>query len=167
MRAPLNTGSQSGPMRADGGVEAFVGDDEALDRAASDEVLADDLRHVFGFDATVPDSLGVDDNSGAVLALIEASGLVGAHARGEAGSFQGVFEMAVEFTFAVGGTGRAGTAGFANVGANEEMAFEFRQLRLLEWVSNTNFTRVCAWFFNPSLCSDFLGVFSTWRNGVD
>ncbi len=67
------------------GVEAGIGDTEALDGAAGDEVLRDDLIGVFGFDAAIPDGVGVDDDGGAVLTLVEASGLVDADAAGEAG----------------------------------------------------------------------------------
>ena len=72
-------------MRADGGVEAVVGDDKALDGTSGDEVLADDFGHVFDSDATVPDGFRVDDNGRAVFALVEASGFVGADGAGETG----------------------------------------------------------------------------------
>ncbi len=69
-------------MRTDGGVEAVVCDDEALDGAAADEVLADDIGDVFDFDLAIPDGFRVDDDGRAVLALVEASGLVDADAGG-------------------------------------------------------------------------------------
>ena len=114
-------------MRADGGVEAVVGDDEALDGTAGDEVLADYFRHVFNGDTAVPDGLGVYDDGGAMFALVEASGLIGADGAAEAGSPDSVLEGRVKFAFAVAGTGRAGAARFTDVGADEDMAFEFRQ----------------------------------------
>jgi len=114
-------------VRAFSGVEAVVGDDKTLDGPAGDEVLADDFRHVFDSDATVPDSVRVDDNGRTVFALVETSGFVGADGAGETGSSDRVLQGGVEFAFAVGGAGGAGAAGFADIRADEDMAFEFRQ----------------------------------------
>ena len=77
----------------------------------------------------VPDGLGIDDDCRAVLALVEASGLVGADRAGEAGGFHRVLEAGVELALAVGGAGGARAAGFAEVGADEYVALEFRQSR--------------------------------------
>ena len=90
-------GERRGTMRAGLGVEAFFGQAEALDRAAADEVLIDDFGGVFGADVTVPDGLRVDDDGGAVLALVEAAGFVHANAVLEAGGFDGILEGAAEF----------------------------------------------------------------------
>ena len=110
-----------------GGVEAVVGDDEALDGTPGDEVFTDDLGHVVDGNVAVPDGLRVNDDGGAVLALVEASGFVGADGTGEAGAFDGVLEGGVKLAFAIGGAGGSGAAGFTKVGADEDVAFEFRQ----------------------------------------
>src|SRR5262245_19572827 len=52
---------------------------EPLDRLASHEVLLDDLLDVSGRDVLVPDGLGIDDDRHSVLALVQASRLVGPH----------------------------------------------------------------------------------------
>jgi hypothetical protein len=128
----VRLGNKSGPVRADGGVEAVVRNEKALDGPAGNEVLADDFGHVFNFDSAVPDGFGVDDDGGAVLALLEASGLVDADAVDKTGGFCGIFEGGVELTLAVGGAGRARAARLADIGADEDVAFEFRQSGLLE-----------------------------------
>jgi hypothetical protein len=64
-----------------GGVDAAFRQAEALDRPPVDQVLADDLLDIADGYRPVPDLLGVDDHRGPVLALIEAAGFVGAHAR--------------------------------------------------------------------------------------
>ena len=74
------------------GVDAGFGKAETLDGAAFDEVLLDDLGDVAGVNIAVPDSLGVDDHDGTVLALIEASGLIGADLVLDPGVFDGVLE---------------------------------------------------------------------------
>ena len=121
-------------MWADGGVEAIVGDDEALDGASGDQVLTDDFRHVVDGDAAVPDGFRVDDDGGAVLALVETSSLVGADGAGKAGAADCVLEGGVELAFAVGGAGGAGAAGFAEISADEDVAFKFRQSGGSFWV---------------------------------
>lgn len=89
-------------MGAGLGVEAFVGEAEALDWSAADEVLIDDFGGVFGADVAVPDGLRVNDDGGAVFALVEATGLVDADARGEAGGLGKLLDGGVEFALAVG-----------------------------------------------------------------
>jgi len=76
----LPSGNESGPVRTDGGVEAVVSDDKALDGTSADEVFADDLGDVFDLDPAIPDGFRVDDDGRAVLALLEASGFVDADA---------------------------------------------------------------------------------------
>ena len=62
-----------GFVRAVFGVEARVGEAEALDGAAVEDVLGDDLVYVLDLDEAVPDGLGVDNDRMAVLALVEAA----------------------------------------------------------------------------------------------
>jgi hypothetical protein len=79
------------------GVDAGVGKAEALDRTAMEEVLLDDLFGVVGIGETVPDAFGIDDQDGAVFALVEAAGFVDADAMLEAGDLDGILEGAAEF----------------------------------------------------------------------
>jgi hypothetical protein len=111
-------------MGAGLGVEAGVGDEEAFDGAAGDEVFGDDFIGVLGFDATIPDGIGVDDDGGSVFALVEAAGLVDANAAGQAGLPSELREAGVEGALAVGSAGGAGRIGGADVVANEDVAFE-------------------------------------------
>jgi len=119
-------------VRADGGVKAIVGNKKSLDGTAADEVLADDLGHVFDFDPTVPDGFRVDDDGRAVLALLEASGLVDADAGDETGGLHGVLELGVKLAFPVGNTGGTRAARLAEISADEDVALKFRQSGLLE-----------------------------------
>jgi len=79
------------------GIDAGAGKAEAFDGAAVEEVLLDDLFGVAGFGETVPDGVGIDDEDGPVLALVEAAGLVDANAVLEAGGFDGILEGATKF----------------------------------------------------------------------
>ena len=92
------------------GVEAVVGKAEAFDGTAVEEVLGDDLVDVFERDAAVPDGFGVDDDGGAVLALVEAAGLVGADAVLETGVFAASLRAAFELFAVAGAATGAGAA---------------------------------------------------------
>ena len=61
-------------------VQAVVCEAEAFYRLSRFDVGRDDLVDVGFGDVAVPDGFGIDDYVGAVLALVEASGLVGADA---------------------------------------------------------------------------------------
>jgi hypothetical protein len=106
------------------GVEAGFGKAEALDGAIVEDVFGDDLVYVLELDESVPDGLGVDDDHGAVLALIEATGLIGSDGVLEAalleGFFEGVFEFFAAAEPATGPRGRI----IALVGADEDMVVE-------------------------------------------
>jgi hypothetical protein len=111
-------------VRAGFGVEAGFGDTEAFDGAAGDEVLGDDFIGIFRLDAAIPDGIGVDDNGGAVFALVEAAGFVDADTTGKAGLAGELREAGVEGALAVSGTGWTGRIGRADVMADEDVAFE-------------------------------------------
>jgi hypothetical protein len=106
------------------GVDAGVGQAETLDGATMEEVFLDDLFGVVGVGETVPDGFGVDDEDGAVLALVEATGLVDTDAVLQAGGFDGVLEGSAEFLAVfVAATGAGG--GFVPfVQADKEVVFK-------------------------------------------
>ena len=109
------------------GVEAFVGEAQALDGAAGDEVLVDDLCCVFRADVAVPDGLRVDDYGGAVFALIEAASLVDADPGAKAGRLDELLDCGVEFALAVGVAGGAWGILGAGVGADKDVALKWGQ----------------------------------------
>jgi hypothetical protein len=106
------------------GVDAGVGQAEAVDGTAVEEMLVDDLFGVLGFGETVPDGLGIDDEDGAVLALVEASGLVDTNAMLQAGSFDGVFEGSAKFLAVFVAAAGPGGGFVAFVEADKEVVFE-------------------------------------------
>jgi len=60
-------------MRAGFCVQALVGDAQALNRASADEMLLHNRFRIFRAHVAVPHSLRVDDDGGAMLALIQAA----------------------------------------------------------------------------------------------
>lgn len=71
------------------GVEAGVGEAEALDGTVVEEVFGDDLFDIASVDVAVPNGFGIDDDDRAVLALVETAGFVGADMVFEASVFEG------------------------------------------------------------------------------
>ena len=111
-------------MRTVVGVDAGVGKAEAIDGTAVEEVLVDDLLGVVRVGEAVPDGFGIDDEDGAVLALIEAAGLVDADAVLQAGGFDGVLEGSAEFLAVLMATAGAGGGFIAFVQADKEVVFK-------------------------------------------
>jgi hypothetical protein len=102
------------------GIDAGIGYAEALDRSAVHQMLLDDLGRVFRLDPAVPDGLRVDHDGGAVLALVEAKGLVDTHV-GEAGRLGGLLELGENFALSISGAGGAGSALGAYVMTDEDV----------------------------------------------
>jgi hypothetical protein len=105
------------------GIDAGAGKAEAFDGTAVEEVLLDNLFGVAGFGEAVPDGVGINDEDGAVLALVEAAGLVDADAVLEAGGFDGILEGAAKFLRVL--EAAAGAGGLvALVETDEDVVFE-------------------------------------------
>jgi hypothetical protein len=112
------------PLFFVGGIQDGVGNDEALDRPASYDVRFDDFVHVFGLDASVPDCIRVNHDRRAQLALIQATGFVGADAFQSALRQLGL-EEALQFALACWIATAARVAFFPLVEADENMFVEF------------------------------------------
>lgn len=111
-------------MRAVLGVEAGVGQLQALDGTTVEDVFIDDLIDVFKLDEAVPDRLGIDGNDGTVFALVEASGLVGTDMMLEARLFEGVLEGVFELFAALGPAAWAWSGLVTLVGTDEDVVIE-------------------------------------------
>jgi hypothetical protein len=108
------------------GIQAGIGQAESFDWLTCDDVGVDDLVDVGFGNVSVPDGVGVDDDVRAVLALIEASGLVGADAAFQSTLGEFLLEKFLEPGFGGGIATSAGMACGALVSADEDVFFEFR-----------------------------------------
>ena len=115
---------QSTAMRAVFRVDAFLGDAQALDRPAMDQVLLDDLRCVFGLDSAVPDCFRINNHIWTVLALVEAERLVDAHAAGDACGLGQLLKLCVQLAFAIAGAGWTRRAFGTDIMADENVVLE-------------------------------------------
>jgi hypothetical protein len=88
-------------VRAGFGINALVGKAEAFHGTAIDQVLLHYLRRIFGLHVAVPHRLGIDDDRGAVFALVEAEGFVDTDGVAEIGGFGELLKLRVQFALAV------------------------------------------------------------------
>src|SRR5579871_4220149 len=107
-------------------VQTLVGEAQTLDRLAADDVRLDDFVDIGLGDMAVPDGVGIDHDVGPVLTLIEAAGLVGAHATFESTLGQLLLEEFLQPGFGERIAASARMACRALVPADEDMLFELR-----------------------------------------
>jgi len=67
------------PVFARGSVYAVVGEHQALDWLAADDVGLDDFIDIGLSDLAIPNSVRINDDVRTMLTLIETAGLVGSH----------------------------------------------------------------------------------------
>jgi len=79
-------------MFARGSVQASVGQHQALDRFAADDVGVDDFIDVGHANVSIPNRIGIDNEVWAVFALIETPRLVGPYFAFEAAFREFLFE---------------------------------------------------------------------------
>jgi len=78
-------------------VQAGIRQAKALDRLAADNVRLHNLLDIGFGDVPVPDGVGVDDEVGAMLTLIETAGLIGTHFSLESALGEFLFEELLQF----------------------------------------------------------------------
>ena len=117
-------------MFAGCGVQAGIRQAKALDGLAAEDVRLDNLLDIGFGDVTVPDGVGVDHDGGAVLALIEAAGLIGPHTNSCPGPLEPalgefLFEEFLQSGFGGGVAASPRMAWRALVSADEDVFVEF------------------------------------------
>jgi hypothetical protein len=106
------------------GIDALFGQAQPFHRPAAHQVLLDNLGGVLRRDAAVPDSLGVHDYRGSVLALVKAAGLVNAHGGSQAGSPAQLLQLGMQFALAIGGAGWTGRIGGTGIKADKDVTLK-------------------------------------------
>jgi hypothetical protein len=113
-------------MRAGFRVDARVGNAQPLDRPPVHQVLFDNLGGILGLNASVPDGFWIDNDSWAMLALIQAQGLVDADIR-QACSFCELLQLDEDFALSIRCAGRSGCSLGTNVMADKDVMLVKRQ----------------------------------------
>jgi hypothetical protein len=117
------------------GVQARVRYAQALDWLSADDVRFDNFIHIGLGDVAVPDRLGIDYEVGAMLALVEAAGLVGSHSAFEAALRQLLLEQLLQAGLGGGIAASTRMACGALVSTDENVLFEFRH-QLVSYLSS-------------------------------
>jgi hypothetical protein len=111
-------------MRAGFGVDAFVGQTQALDRPAAHQVLFHDLCGVSGLHMAVPDGFGVNHYRWSMFALVKAHGFVDAHGSAKTGGFRQLLQLGMKLAFPIGSARWAGRIGGTGVMTDKNVVFE-------------------------------------------
>jgi hypothetical protein len=107
------------------GVQTGIGEPQAFDRLAADDVRLDNFIHVRFGDVPIPDRVGIDHDIRSMLALIETTGLIGAHAAFESTLGEFLLEQFLKAGFRGRVATPSGLARRALVSTDEDMFFEF------------------------------------------
>jgi hypothetical protein len=106
-------------------IQAIVWNAEPLDRLTVDDMRIDNFVHVSGFLHGIPHGLGIHDHGWAVLALIQASSLVGANRIFDSPLREFGFECSVQVARLLRIAATARMVSRTGVGADKKMMFEF------------------------------------------
>ncbi len=104
--------------------QLLAGDAQALDGLSADEMALDDLADIVGGDFAVPNTFGVNDDRGAELASVQASGFLRSDLLLDTAFFELLFEELHELLGAAFSAATPGVAGVAFVGADEDVRSE-------------------------------------------
>jgi hypothetical protein len=103
------------------------GQSQSFDRLAENKVLLDNLRYILRPHESIPDLLGINHNGGAMLALVQAPGRIGADLHCEAGVRDLPLKKFLQFTVSLRRTRASGASLLSPVGANEYVSFKVGQ----------------------------------------
>ncbi len=107
------------------GVQTGVGEAQPLDRYAVEDVRLYDLFHIGLGDVPIPDCVGIDHDIRPVLALVEASSLIGAYFAFQSMLGEFLLEQFLKTGFGSWIATPSGMACGALIPAYEDMFFEF------------------------------------------
>ena len=125
------------------GIEAVVGKNKALNWFATDDVGRNNFLDIVVGDVAIPDLVGINDHSRAVLALVEASGLISANVIADTVLAENLLEVLVERTFGVGVATSPGMVFVALVGADKDVLFKLRHGSRLQQRGHHSMARTC------------------------
>ena len=106
-------------------IEAGLGQTQALEGPAFDDMRLDDFCNVGLGNVAIPDRIGIDDDVRSVLALIETPGLVSAHSPFQTSFGKLLFEKFLQPRFGFGIAASSGMTDRTLVSANKNVPFEF------------------------------------------
>src|SRR5579875_772986 len=108
-------------MRTIGIIQAIVRDQQVVEDLAPQDCPADDPWHVLDLDPSVPDPLRINHDRRAVLALLQATCVIGPDQRPEPGLLQLPLERVPKRLPALRITAATPVPGFADIPADKDM----------------------------------------------
>ena len=102
-------------------VDAVLGNQKSLHDLAAPEVSLNDFVHIRQLDTSVPDGVRIDDDAGAVFALVQAATAIGPHRSTKASSSQSFLEGGAKKLRALGVAATPRMAVGTLVSADEKM----------------------------------------------
>lgn len=106
-------------------IQARISNKQPLYRLIANDVRIDDLIDICRRDPAIPHGIRIDDDVGAMLALVEASGLVRSNGAFDSSLCQLDFKNALEFRVAGGIAAAARIIGRPLVTADKDVPVEF------------------------------------------
>jgi len=124
------------------GVDALRRQTQPLDRAAADQVLFNDLRHVADLHEAVPDGFRIDDDRHAVLALVETAGLIDADFSLETAIFNLGLQKLPDLRRLLLRATSARMSRLAGVRANKDVSLKGRHIAIFRILAFRPFPRI-------------------------
>lgn len=108
-------------MRASRVIQAILSDQEVCENLACQQSLVDDPGHILSRDTSIPDPLGIDDDSRAMLALFKAAGMIGASQHPQSGSLELLAKRIAKALRTIRIARASPVPGFADISANKNV----------------------------------------------
>ena len=107
-------------------VKTFIRNHQPFHWFTSQNVGRDNFIYIAGAHASVPDRFGINNNSGSVFTLVQATGVIGADISFEPFFGELLLEQDLQFFLGCGVTAAAWVSGRALVPTHENMLFKLR-----------------------------------------
>jgi hypothetical protein len=116
-------------MRATLCIQTRIGQPQPFDGPPAQEMFLDNLLHIPHVNEAIPDRIRIHHNNRSMLALVQASKLIGPDFTLQASLLDGILEGRFELFASPIGAARARSALFPFVDANKDMMLELRHCR--------------------------------------
>lgn len=107
-------------------IDTGIGKNQSFNRFTAEDMAIDDFLNIGSCHASIPHSVRIDHHIGAVLALVETSGLIGTNSMLQSAFCQLLFEDPLQLALAGGITAAARMSLRALINADKNMFVEFR-----------------------------------------
>jgi hypothetical protein len=124
-------------MRAALGIDALIRQTKPFNWPSTDEVFSHDLLSVFRLHVAIPDSFWIDHHGGTVFALVQTARLVDADLACQTGGFGEHLQLRNQFTLAILGARRPGSAFRADILTDKYVTFKGCQTGISSRVHRT------------------------------